>query len=62
MKGENYSSMDWFACRFTLLLGPPGCGKTTFLLALAGKLNQSLKVSYPLLPSFAIHLRFSITF
>eukprot|EP00261_Vitis_vinifera_P019270 XP_010649677.2 PREDICTED: pleiotropic drug resistance protein 3 [Vitis vinifera] len=31
--------------RFTLLLGPPGCGKTTFLLALAGKLNQSLKVT-----------------
>lgn len=32
-------------CRLTLLLGPPGCGKTTFLLALAGKLNSSsLKV------------------
>ncbi|KAK9282226.1 hypothetical protein L1049_005140 [Liquidambar formosana] len=31
--------------RMTLLLGPPGCGKTTFLLALAGKLNQSLKVT-----------------
>ncbi|CAA6653938.1 unnamed protein product [Spirodela intermedia] len=31
--------------RMTLLLGPPGCGKTTFLLALAGKLDQSLKVS-----------------
>ena len=31
-------------CRLTLLLGPPGCGKTTFLLALAGKLDQSLKV------------------
>ncbi|XVF66043.1 hypothetical protein PTKIN_Ptkin10aG0002400 [Pterospermum kingtungense] len=29
--------------RLTLLLGPPGCGKTTFLLALAGKLDQSLK-------------------
>lgn len=31
--------------RMTLLLGPPGSGKTTFLLALAGKLDSSLKVS-----------------
>ncbi|KAJ4823603.1 hypothetical protein Tsubulata_026482 [Turnera subulata] len=31
--------------RLTLLLGPPGCGKTTFLKALAGRLDQSLKVS-----------------
>ncbi|XP_050220408.1 pleiotropic drug resistance protein 3-like [Mercurialis annua] len=30
--------------RMTLLLGPPGCGKTTFLLALSGKLNHSLKI------------------
>ncbi|XP_043687310.1 pleiotropic drug resistance protein 3-like [Telopea speciosissima] len=29
----------------TLLLGPPGCGKTTLMLALSGKLNQSLKVT-----------------
>ncbi|KAH1088264.1 hypothetical protein AAZX31_07G216300 [Glycine max] len=31
--------------RLTLLLGPPGCGKTTLLKALAGKLEQSLKFS-----------------
>ncbi|XP_057725148.1 pleiotropic drug resistance protein 1-like isoform X2 [Arachis stenosperma] len=32
-------------CRMTLLLGPPSSGKTTLLLALAGKLGQDLKVS-----------------
>lgn len=32
--------------RMTLLLGPPSSGKTTLLLALAGKLDPSLKVSY----------------
>ncbi|XP_024032997.1 pleiotropic drug resistance protein 2 isoform X2 [Morus notabilis] len=32
-------------CRMTLLLGPPGAGKTTLLLALAGKLDQDLRVS-----------------
>lgn len=31
--------------RLTLLLGPPGSGKTTLLKALAGKLDQSLKVT-----------------
>ncbi|XP_048433500.1 pleiotropic drug resistance protein 3-like isoform X1 [Pyrus x bretschneideri] len=30
--------------RLTLLLGPPGCGKTTLLQALSAKLNHSLKV------------------
>ncbi|OVA06530.1 ABC transporter-like [Macleaya cordata] len=32
-------------CRLTLLLGPPSSGKTTLLLALAGKLDKDLKVS-----------------
>ncbi|KAK9281885.1 hypothetical protein L1049_004792 [Liquidambar formosana] len=32
-------------CRMTLLLGPPASGKTTLLLALAGKLDSDLKVS-----------------
>ncbi|KAJ4976200.1 hypothetical protein NE237_001306 [Protea cynaroides] len=31
--------------RMALLLGPPGCGKTTLMLALSGKLNQALKVT-----------------
>ncbi|KAF5747819.1 pleiotropic drug resistance protein 2-like [Tripterygium wilfordii] len=31
--------------RMTLLLGPPGSGKTTFLMALAGKLEKDLKSS-----------------
>ncbi|KAE9446717.1 hypothetical protein C3L33_21385, partial [Rhododendron williamsianum] len=31
--------------RVTLLLGPPGCGKTTLLKALSGNLDKSLKVS-----------------
>lgn len=30
--------------RMTLLLGPPGSGKTSLLLALAGKLDSDLKV------------------
>lgn len=32
--------------RMTLLLGPPGAGKTTLLLALAGKLDQDLRVCF----------------
>ncbi|XP_047967784.1 ABC transporter G family member 39-like [Salvia hispanica] len=31
--------------RMTLLLGPPGAGKTTFLLSLAGKLDHNLRKS-----------------
>ncbi|KAJ7546115.1 hypothetical protein O6H91_08G025200 [Diphasiastrum complanatum] len=31
--------------RMTLLLGPPSSGKTTFLLAIAGKLEKNLRVS-----------------
>ncbi|KAJ8439251.1 hypothetical protein Cgig2_030186 [Carnegiea gigantea] len=30
--------------RMTLLLGPPGCGKTSLLLALSGNLDKSLKI------------------
>ncbi|KAK0595711.1 hypothetical protein LWI29_009274 [Acer saccharum] len=32
-------------CRMTLLLGPPSSGKTTLLLALAGRLDRNLKFS-----------------
>ncbi|KAL8113886.1 hypothetical protein AgCh_020971 [Apium graveolens] len=32
-------------CRMTLLLGPPSSGKTTLMLALAGKLDPTLKTS-----------------
>jgi len=32
-------------CRMTLLLGPPGSGKSSLLMALAGKLDKNLKVA-----------------
>ena len=36
----------YLSCRITLLLGPPGCGKTILLKDLPGNLNQPLKVSH----------------
>ena len=36
---------DGGVCRMTLLLGPPGSGKTSLLLALAGKLDKALEAS-----------------
>ncbi|TXG48922.1 hypothetical protein EZV62_024797 [Acer yangbiense] len=43
--------------RMTLLLGPPGCGKTTLLKSLSGNQDQSLKVS-----QFLLYLSPLITF
>ena len=42
--------------RLTLLLGPPSSGKTTLLLALAGRLGPGLQVYIvsELMPSFQI--------
>ncbi|KAF5756667.1 putative ABC transporter, P-loop containing nucleoside triphosphate hydrolase [Helianthus annuus] len=37
-------SFFFFLCRMTLLLGPPSSGKTTLLMALAGRLDQGLMV------------------
>ncbi len=34
------------ACKMTLLLGPSGAGKTTFLLVFPGKLDKALKVEF----------------
>ncbi|KAI4344715.1 hypothetical protein L6164_011909 [Bauhinia variegata] len=42
--------------RMTLLLGPPASGKTTLLLALAGKLNQSLKKSSAYVSQYDLHI------
>lgn len=43
--GDLIAEEVYFCCRITLLLGPPGCGKTSLLKALSGNLNKSLKVS-----------------
>ncbi|KAJ7522660.1 hypothetical protein O6H91_18G021400 [Diphasiastrum complanatum] len=41
----NIHDSIFYAVRMTLLLGPPSAGKTTLLLALAGKLDPDLKVT-----------------
>lgn len=41
-------------CRMALLLGPPSSGKTTLLLALAGKLDPNLKVMNDAPTTFSI--------
>ena len=46
----------------TLLLGPPASGKTTLLLALAGKLDSSLKVLFFFFTLLKLSSNFSITF
>ena len=40
--------------RMTLLLGPPASGKTTLLLALAGKLDKELQVEIFFFPSYIL--------
>ncbi|KAF3791865.1 ABC transporter G family member 37 [Nymphaea thermarum] len=44
LDSQNFTS-GVIICRMTLVLGPPSSGKTTLLLALAGRLDSSLKTS-----------------
>lgn len=44
------------SCRLTLLLGPPGCGKTTLLKALSGNLENNLKVHIMKADSFSVFI------
>ncbi|KAI8026768.1 Pleiotropic drug resistance protein 3 [Camellia lanceoleosa] len=44
-KTNDWRIHAYICCRTTLFLGPPGCGKTTLLKALPGKLSKSLKVA-----------------
>lgn len=43
---SSYQMLIFGVCRMTLLLGPPSSGKTTLLLALAGRLGSDLKVCH----------------
>jgi len=46
--------------RMTLLLGPPSSGKSTLLLALAGKLDPQLKVTLTSSPCLCELFQFSV--
>lgn len=37
-------NIEFLLIRMVLLLGPPGAGKTSFLLSLAGELDDGLRV------------------
>lgn len=43
-KNFNISNLLMISSRLTLLLGPPSSGKTTLLMALAGRLKSGLQV------------------
>ena len=56
-----YWGTDFLLCsyafsRMALLLGPPSSGKTTLLLALAGKLDPNLKVNKALIKASILSL------
>jgi hypothetical protein len=54
-QGCCWNSLLW-NCRLTLLLGPPSSGKTTLLLALAGKLDKDLRVRLNILIQISLFL------